>query len=286
MASSTKDEQKKRDQKQADGGSGQGRPKQQKQQKQPKQQRQRKPGELSRFQKIVIVVFIVIFALSTLAGALASVVQTQNAEDASSESQETTVADVDADYEAIVSELESKVAENAEDKASLLALGSYYSQWGSRVSSLASTDDETTHANELYDKAIGYYDQYLALEDSPAARVNRALCLYYKGDSDGALSGLQEVTTASPDYAPGWANLGMLYEILGQTDDARAAYEQAEQADPDDEYGAKTYAEQRISSLDQAAEDAATDDGSTDDAATTDDGSADSGDAADTTSTD
>ena len=82
--------------------------------------KKRKPGELSRFQKIVIVAFIVIFALSTLAGALASVMQTQTAEDASEESQETTVETVDGNYEGIVQDLESKVAENPEDKASLL----------------------------------------------------------------------------------------------------------------------------------------------------------------------
>ena len=67
--------------------------------------------------------FIVVFALSTLAGALASVVQTQTAEDAAEDSQETTVESVDSDYEGIVASLESKVAENAEDKASLLSLG-------------------------------------------------------------------------------------------------------------------------------------------------------------------
>ncbi len=233
--------------------------------------KKRKPGELSRFQKIVIVAFIVIFALSTLAGALASVVQTQTAEDASGESQETTVETVDGNYEGIVQDLESKVAENPEDKASLLSLGRYCFSWGANVSSLATTDEETSHANELFDKAIGYYDQYLELEDSPAARVDRALCQYYKGDAEAAATELTEVTTNSPDYAPAWANLGMLYETQGLTDEARAAYEKAAELDPSDEYGAYSYAQQRISALDEAAEsaeeDSADDAGETDDAA-------------------
>ena len=242
--------------------------------------KKRKPGELSRFQKIVIVAFIVIFALSTLAGALASVMQTQTAEDASEESQETTVETVDGNYEGIVQDLESKVAENPEDKASLLSLGRYCFSWGANVSSLATTDEETSHANELFDKAIGYYDQYLELEDSPAARVDRALCQYYKGDAEAAATELTEVTTNSPDYAPAWANLGMLYETQGLTDEARAAYEKAAELDPDNEYGAYSYAKQRISALDEAAEsaeeDSADDAGETDDAAQTDANSDDS----------
>lgn len=243
--------------------------------------KKRKPGELSRFQKIVIVAFIVIFALSTLAGALASVVQTETAEDASEESQETTVATIDENYEGIVQDLESKVAENAEDKASLLSLGRYCFSWGANVSSLATTDEETAHANELFDKAIGYYDQYLALEDSPAARVDRALCQYYKGDTEAAATELSEITTASPDYAPAWANLGMLYETQGRTDEARAAYEKASELDPNDEYGAYSYAQQRISALDEAAASAEeesadeTGDATTDDAAQTDDAQTD-----------
>lgn len=236
--------------------------------------KQRKPGELSRFQRIVIVVFIAIFALSTLAGALASVISGQNAQDSADQSDETTVASVDADYEGIVADLEAKVAENAEDKASLLSLGRYYASWGSRVSSLASTDEETSHANELFDKAMGYYDQYLALEDSPAARVDRALCQYYKGDTAAAQNELTEITTTTaPDYAPAWANLGMLYEMQGMTDEARAAYEKAAELDPNDEYGAGSYAQQRVSALDSAAEDTE-DDGTSDDAAT-DDGASD-----------
>lgn len=238
----------------------------------------RKPGELSRFQKIVIVAFIVIFALSTLAGALASVVQTQTSEESSEETQETSVETIDGNYEGIVADLESKVAENAEDKASLLSLGRYCFSWGANVSAHAATDEETAHANELFDKAIGYYDQYLALEDSPAARVDRALCQYYKGDAEAAATELTEVTTNSPDYAPGWANLGMLYESQGLNDDARAAYEKASELDPDNEYGAYSYAQQRISAMDEAEQSA--EEGSETDDATTDNGDAATDDAA------
>lgn len=245
-----------------------------------------KPGELTRLQKIVIVAFIVIFAFSTLAGALASVVQTEQAEESSEESEETTVEDVDGTYEDIVASLESKVEEDPEDEASLLALGRYYLSWGADVSSIASTDDETTHANELFDKAMSYYDQYIALEDSPAARVDRALCEYYKGDTDAAVTALTEVTTSSPDYPLAWAYLGMLYEEQELTDEALAAYEQAVELDPSNEYGAYSYAQQRIYAIQSAESEDEDDTDATDDAtdaestdATTDDSTGSDGSA-------
>ena len=242
--------------------------------------RERKPGELSRFPKGVIVLFIVVFALSTLAGALASVFQGQQTQTADQSQEDVTIESLDEDYQPVISDLEAKVAENAEDTASLLALGRYYFSWGASVAQLAQVDSETSHANELLGKAVEYYDRYLELEDSDAARVDRALCFYYEGDTTTALNDLEEITQSSPDYAPAWANLGMLYEVRGDTDSAKSAYQKAAELDPSDEYGAYSYAQQRISALDEAAEsaeeDSADDAGETDDAAQTDAGSDDS----------
>lgn len=218
--------------------------------------RERKPGELSRFQKVVIVLFIIVFALSTLAGALASVFQGQQTQTADQSQEDVTIESLDEDYQPVISDLEAKVAENAEDTASLLALGRYYFSWGASVAQLAQVDSETSHANELLGKAVEYYDRYLELEDSDAARVDRALCFYYEGDTTTALNDLEEITQSSPDYAPAWANLGMLYEVRGDTDSAKSAYQKAAELDPDDEYNAKTFAEQRLGAIAQSEADA------------------------------
>lgn len=240
---------------------------------------------LTRGQKIVVVVFIVIFALSTLAGALAAIAPSSSS-NTSEETQEdtTSVASVDEQYEGFVSNLEARLAESPEDKATLLSLGKYCSAWASGVKSAATTDEETAHANELFDKAVGYYDQYLALEDSNAVRVSRALCLYDKGDLDGARAALEELTAAAADYAPAWKTLGMVYEDLGDTEAAISAYEKASEADPNDEYGAKTYADQRISALQSSTDEGeegtdATEAGTDETGATSDDASADTTDA-------
>jgi tetratricopeptide (TPR) repeat protein len=57
------------------------------------------------------------------------------------------------------------------------------------------------------------------------------------------------MTEEKPDYPMGWANLGMLYEQQYDKDNAINAYQKAADSDPNDEYGAKTYAEQRIQSI-------------------------------------
>ena len=246
---------------------------------QAKAQKQRKPGELSRFQKVVIIIFIVIFAGSTLAGALASVVQSQN-----SQNQELTVETMDESYEGTVADLEAKVAGNPDDTDSLLSLAQNCSSWGTSVLMLATTDDEVTHGNELLEKAVAYYDDYLEHEDSSSVRVSRALCLYYQGKTDEAATALEEVTTDYPDYAPGWYSLGALYEGQGKTDEAKAAYEKAVELDPDDEEGVKSSAESRLEALAESDADATndTDDASSDDATTADDAATDDADTDDT----
>lgn len=237
--------------------------------------RERRPGELSRPQKAVIIVFIVIFACSTLAGALASVFQTTN------QTVEYNVDYVDSQYEPVVADLESKVEADPSDTDSLLSLAQNCTSWGQMVGMLAQTDDERAHGTELLQRALGYYDQYLEQNDTPEARTDRALCAYYLGETDDALADLETVTQSSPDYAPAWADLGMLYEAQGSTDQAIAAYEQAVALDPDDEAGAKSYAQGRLDAL--TGDDAS---GETDDAAGSDDAAMDDAAAADATTND
>ena len=153
---------------------------------------------------------------------------------------------VDANYAAVVDPLEEKLADNPEDLAALLNLGKNYVAWASEASSYATDDEGTEHVSSLYDKAMEYYDRYLELNDDNAVRVSRAMCQLYSGDFEGAQKALETVTENSPDYGPAWANLGLIYEYTGSTDKAKEAYQKAIEADPNDEYGAKSYANQRL----------------------------------------
>lgn len=229
---------------------------------------QRRPGELSRFQKVVIIAFVVIFSLSTLAGALASVFQSSQ-----QQSVEYNVDYVNSQYEGLVSDLEQTLESNPDDTSALLQVARYCTSWGTSVDMLAQDDDERAHAEELLQRAIGYYDRYLELDSTAEASTERALCLYYLDDIDTALADMQTVTQTWPDYAPAWADLGLLYEVQGLTGDAITAYQTAIEKDPDDAQGSKSYAEGRLESLqatsDDASDDAAADD--TDASATADD---------------
>lgn len=142
-----------------------------------------------------------------------------------------------------------RLEEDPNDLAALLNLGQNYMNWGYSATHSSSTDEETAYSKALVNKAIEYYDRYLKLHDSDAAKVQRALCQYYAGDTDEAIAALTAMTEQNPDYALAWANLGMLYEQQSDYDKALEAYGKASKADPDDEYGVKSYADQRIAAI-------------------------------------
>ena len=220
----------------------------------------RKPGELSTFQRVVIILFIVVFALSTLAGALASVVQ-------SNQTIEYNVDYIDSQYTDYVADLESQLESDPENTETLLATARACSSWGSSVMMLAATDEESSHGTELMQRAIGYYDRYLELDNASDARSERAMCEYYLGDLETATADLEAVTTDDPEYAPAWYDLGSLYEAQGLTDEAVAAYQKAAELDPDDEQGVGSNAQARVDSLTGAADDAAAEGATGDEAA-------------------
>lgn len=170
-------------------------------------------------------------------------------EDQSEEETLTGMDAVDANYKAVVDPLEAKHSENAEDLATLLSLGNNYMNWGTEAASYATDDESSAHVNELFDKAISYFDSYLGLNDSVVVKASRAMCLLYKNDTDGALDALKKLTEESSDYGPAWANMGLIYEYKGETENAQDAYQKAIEADPDDEYGAKSYANRRLAAL-------------------------------------
>lgn len=235
--------------------------------------------------KIVIVLFAALMAFSLMLPSLSAVFgssgtsssdssTTDSSTDTDSDDSEekTQVEQADDKYSALVSTLEEKYASDSTNLATLLNLGKDYMTWGAYVRYYGSTDDDTTHANELLDKAVKYYDEYLAQRDSSAVRVDKALCAYYQEDTTSALNQLKELSESAPDYGPAWANLGLLYEASGDTDSAKEAYAKAEETDPNDEYGAKSYAEQRLSSIEssESSDDDSTDSSSTSDSTTTD----------------
>lgn len=236
------------------------------------------PSQMKTSTKVIVIVFAVIMAASMMLPSFVSIFanQAQGTEDSStsadssssdaSSASDSSSADASADassdaslegvpeslqstaskYAPTVSSLESKLSSDPNNLATLLNLAQDYMSWGYTSLSSSTTDEETTYSTGLLQKAVEYYDRYLALNDSSAAKVDRALCEFYAGSTEAAQADLEQVTVDDPGYGPAWANLGMLYEYAGDTDKATEAYQKAVDADPDDEYGAKSFANQRL----------------------------------------
>lgn len=220
--------------------------------------RKKKQRTLSPAQKIGIIVAAIVFAVFTVCTSLASVfansVAASQAENNQSESESDTnsVESVNNRFSAVVDDLNAKLAQNPTDTASLLALARYQTNWGVALSQLEG-DDATAAANSKLDEAIASYDKLFELEPSDALLLNRAMCYYYKKDTNTALTELQEIVQNNPSYAPAWANLGMIYVETGDTDGALNAFQQASDNDPDNAYGVKSYATQQLAYLNQQA---------------------------------
>lgn len=250
-----------------------------------------KPGSRRPIVLVAVILCSIIMVGSILLPSLSAIVsgmQNTAKEDSATTSAATTEAattesqsnaqleQVDSKYQASVDKLEAKLQDNSGDAATLINLANDYFEWAKSAKSYASTDDENAHVTDLYTKAMGYYDQYLASNDANAAKVNRALCQYYTGDADGAKSALEAFVSATTDYAPAWSALGTIYEEQGDTAAATDAYNKALSADPNNEYGLQSTINSKLSSLTAATTEAATTDGSAADAATSDAATTDS----------
>lgn len=203
-----------------------------------------RPGQLSPFKKAVIVVIIVVFAFSSVAGAVAAVMQSNR-----EQSEPLTIEKVDERFEPDLIDMDKALERDPSDKDTLLKAGEACLSWGSYVRMLATVDAEVSHANEILERGVGYFDRLIAIEPSDEASMNRAMCKFYEGDTSNAIQALEQLTTDSPEYAPAWANLGMLYESANRADEARAAYQSAIDLDADDKAGVRSYAQSRLDAM-------------------------------------
>lgn len=247
----------------------------------------RKPMKTST--KVVIIIFAVLMAVSMTVPSFASFFAGKNAgsdqeaqeeqatvtttADSGSSAPDTTALTQDvpeslqtlaSTYAPEVADLQQQLQEDPNNMAALINLAHQYSSWGyqaaSQVVSASSgtdagssaaepTEEESDYVNGLLDQSLDYYDQYLKLNDSNTAKTERAMVLYVKGDKDGATSALEQVTTDAPDFGPAWYRLGVLAEGDGDTEKAKEDYQKAADGDPNDEYGVKTAATQRLLQL-------------------------------------
>lgn len=209
---------------------------------------------------IVIIALVVVagIAVAVFSGAFSPATQATSGDAASTTSAEgdassgDALEEIDAQYGTATNSLLSQYEADPSNPSALLNVANGYFDWGVAVMNHAASDEDSAHATELLNDAIGYYDTYL--ESSPEAKavvVDRAICRFYTGDTDTAIAELEALTSDDSDsFAPAWANLGMFYEAAGRVDDARSAYEAAVDAAGDaDAYNVKSYAQERLDAL-------------------------------------
>lgn len=226
-----------------------------------------KPSSRRPFVLVAVILVSIIMVGSILLPSLSAIVSGMQASSGSSDTAQTSSADteeaattnsymdqLDSRYSATASSLESKLESSPDDAATLINLANTYLTWGDMARNYASSDDDEAHVTDLLQKAEGYYDRYLEGNDANAAHVNRALCQYYLGDTEGAIAALEQFCAGVADYAPAWANLGMMYDDAGDTDKATDAYNKALEVDPDDTCGMKSFVTSKLQSITSSAE--------------------------------
>ncbi|OUP09513.1 tetratricopeptide repeat protein [Collinsella sp. An2] len=162
---------------------------------------------------------------------------------------------VDAQYGTAAQTLRTQYEADPSNPSALLNLANGYFDWGVAALNHSDGTEDEAHAREIFTNAIEYYDEYL--DGNPGSKsvvVDRAICVFYTGDHDAAITALENLLADDDSFAPAWANLGMFYETDGRTDDAATAYQRAiDAAGDDDAYNVKDYAQQRLDAL-QASE--------------------------------
>ena len=233
----------------------------------------------SLFMKIVIIIFAVILVLSLClpffrsCSAATAPTQDDSAQSTSGGSEASTVAGIQEQYASLIASLEGKLADDPGSLTYLASLGNNYMDEGVDMQSASDAADNEDVINEAFTKAVGYYDDYLEAaqgdesvdaDSVSAVTVNRAICLFYSGDEDQAVSDLTAFLDETDDYVMGWYNLGAFYAQQGDNDKAKEAFNKVIELDPDNESGAVSYAQLQlaiIESNEQAAEEQVTDEG-------------------------
>lgn len=238
--------------------------------------------------KIVIIFFAVVLVVSLclpfFSGCVNQTPQApvdEGSDGSSTAADTTTVAGVEAQYATLIDSLTYKLSLDPTSMTYLGNLGNAYMDCAMAMRSATDASSNETKVAQTFQEAVDCYDQYLAeVEKDPNAAdqesintitVDRAVCVFYAGQEDEAVSDLTAFLDKQPDYAMGWYNLGAFYEQQDKTDEAREAYNKAVELDPNGTAG--SYAQLRLMIMDAVAqqqEEAAGEADASDDADATD----------------
>ena len=158
---------------------------------------------------IVAGVVVAVLAIAVFSGALVPASSSTTAQDGAAAQQDqgsasgTTSSEahdmthVDANYEGTVEQLQAQYDADPSNPSALLQLANGYFDWGAAALQVAETDEDNAHVVDLFNQAIARYDDYLADNpDSKSVEVDRAICIFYTGDTDRAIATLEDFVAA------------------------------------------------------------------------------------------
>lgn len=209
--------------------------------------------------KVVVVIFAVILVLMLMLPSLSAIMtnsstQTSQQQQAAQAEQSgpSSVSDLDKLYEPAIDSLNKRLESDPTNVAMLNDLANAYFDWALNLSLFMQSQDDIAHQQDLFGKAVSTYDKIIEKSPSNSVKVDRAIAQFYGGDQEGAITYLEKFTSETPDFAQGWANLGLFYEVTGSADKARAAYDKGLAVAGSDEQ-IKAFIESRKSNMDSSA---------------------------------
>lgn len=225
-----------------------------------------KQGKRKRDAKeIAVIVISVIVAVSLMLPSLAQIF----AQPQQTETLPTTVEGYQEKYQPIVDGYEEQLEADPNNAQAELGLANTYYEWGSYARMFAGDEEFQAEVTRVFTEAENAYAKYLEIvgntdsDEAKQAAVSKALCASDLGNTIGAIDQLQKLADDT-NYAPAWANLGMLYQSQeGGEQAAIEAYQKGIEADPDGSLGVKDYCEQQIEAIESADDESADDTGDT-----------------------
>lgn len=198
--------------------------------------------------EIAVIIMAIIVVISILLPSFASFVSGNTAETPTSFSSTQEI------FKPKVDELQAKFNEDPSNAEVALDLANEEYLYGTNAINFASTDDEKSQADAIMQKAVDDFTTYLNLAgalttfDEKNAVVTRALCNLYLDNDSLAIQQLKDLLKET-NFAPAWQGLGMIYESLGNNNQAIEAYQNAIVAPQEANQNVTSYCESRLKVL-------------------------------------
>lgn len=209
---------------------------------------------------VVSVIMVVSILLPSFSQIFTSGSSSSTQKDANGEKEPTSYDEATDYYQPKVDEQKAALDKNDNDQKAMLELANDYYNWASKANSYTSDDEDKENAvNDLFQQAIDEYTTYLDAvgnlnsSDAKTAALNRAMAYRSLDDTDQAIQLLQELGDQT-NYAMAWADLGMIYDGQGNTQQALIAYEKAANSADMQTSNIRSYALQRLTPMRKSAQ--------------------------------